>query len=73
VIQSATGPYVLVVAPDKRTLTKRPIEIGRVLFGYASVISGVNDRDSIAAMNTFFLDAERRGGGGSESTMDVTR
>jgi multidrug efflux pump subunit AcrA (membrane-fusion protein) len=73
VVQSPTGPYVLVVAADKRTLTKRPIEIGRVLFGYASVISGVNDRDSIAVMNTFFLDAERRLGQGSGSTVDVTR
>ena len=72
VIQSPAGPYVLIVAADNRTLTKRPIEIGRVRFGYASVLAGVNDKDRIAAMNTFFLDAERRIGT-SEPTRDVTR
>jgi Heavy metal binding domain len=63
IIQSPAGPYVLLVGPDKRTLTKRPIEIGRVLFGYAAVVSGLDEPDSIASMNTFFLDAERRDSG----------
>jgi multidrug efflux pump subunit AcrA (membrane-fusion protein) len=64
VIQSPAGPYVLVVAPDSRTLVKRPVALGRVLFGYAAVVSGVTELDRIVAMNTFFLDAERRAGGG---------
>jgi hypothetical protein len=60
VIHSPDGPYVLLVADDKRTLTKRPIQVGRVLFDHASVLSGLQVGERVAVLNTFFLDAERR-------------
>jgi hypothetical protein len=65
VLESPEGPYVLVVADDRRTLTKRPIEVGTVLYGYAAVISGLRENESVAVAHTFFLDAERRLRGGA--------
>jgi len=62
ILQSPAGPYVLVVGADKRSLSPRPVEIGRVLFGHAAVVAGLDESDSIASMNAFFLDAERREG-----------
>lgn len=60
VVQSPEGPYALVVTNGRRTLTKRPIEIGSMLFGYAAVISGLREGEEVAATHTLFLDAERR-------------
>jgi hypothetical protein len=60
VLQGPSGAYVLVASVDRRTFTKRPIEIGRVLYGYAPVLSGLASGERIAVMETFFLDAERR-------------
>jgi hypothetical protein len=60
VIQSPTGSYVFLVAKDNRTLTKRPIEIGSISYGQAAVLSGLAVGERVAALNTFFLDAERR-------------
>jgi hypothetical protein len=60
VLQSPEGPYVLVVTNNRRTLTKRRIEIGNVIFGYATLISGLDVGEEIAATHAFFLDAERR-------------
>lgn len=63
ILQGRAGPYVLVVGADKRSLSPRPVEIGRVLFGHAALVAGLEESDSIASMNAFFLDAERREGG----------
>src|SRR5205823_320967 len=41
VLEDDDGPYVLVVATDGRTQTKRQIEIGRVIGGTAVVVSGL--------------------------------
>jgi len=60
IIQSASGPYVLLASKDKRTFTKRPIRIGSVLYGEAAVLSGLEVGERIATLNTFALDAERR-------------
>jgi hypothetical protein len=60
VLQSPEGPYTLVVTDGRRTLTKRPIEIGSVVHGYATVISGLRRGEEVAATHTLFLDAERR-------------
>jgi hypothetical protein len=60
VIQSPTGPYVLLVSDDKRTFTKRPIQIGSMLYEHAAVLSGLDVGERIATLNTFGLDAERR-------------
>lgn len=60
IIQSPSGPYVFLLAKDNRTLTKRPVEIAAVRAGHAAVISGLAVGERIAALNTFFLEAERR-------------
>jgi hypothetical protein len=60
IIESPDGPYVLVVQPDRRTLTKRPVEIGTRLYGYAAVISGLREDENVASKYTFVLDVDRR-------------
>ena len=60
VIQSPNGPYVLVLSEDLNSVTKRMVTIGSVLFGYASVIAGLQDGERVAAMRTFSLDALRK-------------
>jgi hypothetical protein len=62
-LQGPGGPFVLVASLDRHTLTRRPVEIGRVLFGYAPVLSGLQSGERVAVMETFFIDAERRLGG----------
>jgi hypothetical protein len=65
ILHGPDGPYVLVVAGDRRTLTKRPVELGNVLYGYAAVTGGLRANELVAAKRTFFLDAERRRSGGA--------
>jgi hypothetical protein len=60
ILEGAEGPYVLVVSPDGRTLTKRPVEIGRVFGGVAAVLSGLRASERVLIRSAFFLDAERR-------------
>jgi hypothetical protein len=64
VLDSPDGPYVLVVSDDRRTLIKRHIEIGTVLYGYAAVVAGLRENEYVAG-KAFFLDAERRLRGGT--------
>ena len=66
VIRSPSGPYVLLVGKDKRTFTKRPIQIGSVLYEHAAVLSGLDVGERVATLNTFALDAERRFAGGNQ-------
>ena len=60
VIQSPEGPYVLVATEDRRTFTKRPVEIGSTLYGYADVVGGAARGRVGVALHTFVLDTERR-------------
>ena len=60
IIQSPSGPYVFLLGRDNRTLSKRPVEIGAVRAGHAAIISGLAVGERIAALNTFFLESERR-------------
>jgi len=60
VLVSPQGPYVLVAAPDGRTFTKRSLEIGQVLAGFAVVMSGLREEERVVVGNVFFLNAERR-------------
>lgn len=60
IIDSPDGPYVLVAEADRRTLTKRPVEVGSRLYGYAAVVSGLRHGEYVAAKHAFVLDAERR-------------
>jgi hypothetical protein len=66
VIQSPSGPYVMLVSKDKQTFTKRPIQIGSILYEHAAVLSGLEVGERIATLNTFGLDAERRFSGRNE-------
>jgi len=59
IIDSPDGPYVLVTA-DRRTLSKRPVQIGTRLYGQAAVVSGLRHGEGVVARHTFVLDAERR-------------
>ena len=62
IVQSAAGPYVLVASVDRHTFSRRPVRLGRVLFGYAAILDGLREGERVVAMNTFFLDTERRWG-----------
>ena len=60
VLRSPEGPYVLVATNDRHTLTKRRIEVGSFVYGYASVISGLKEDEWVVALHAFGLDTARR-------------
>ena len=60
VLRSPDGPYVLVATDDRHTLTKRRIEVGSIVYGYASVISGLKEDEWVVALHAFPLDTARR-------------
>jgi multidrug efflux pump subunit AcrA (membrane-fusion protein) len=60
ILESADGPYVLVLSPDGQMLSKRRVEIGRVFGGVAAVLSGLRPTERVLTGSAFFLDAERR-------------
>jgi hypothetical protein len=60
VLRSPEGPYVLVATNDRHTLTKRRVEIGGIIYGYASVISGLKEDEWVVALHAFALDTARR-------------
>ncbi len=60
VLVSSQGPYLLVAATDGRTFSRRSVEIGQVIAGFAVVVSGLSEDEPVVVGNTFFLDAERR-------------
>jgi hypothetical protein len=60
ILDSPQGPYVLVAEADRRTFTKRAVEIGNRLYGFADVVSGLRDGERVVATHAFVLDAERR-------------
>ena len=60
ILQAAEGPYVLVVSRAQGTVTKRPIELGRIVTGLGAVLSGLELHEMVVSVNAFFWDAERR-------------
>jgi hypothetical protein len=60
VLRSPDGPYVLVATDDRHTLTKRRIEIGSIVYGYAAVVSGLKEDEWVVATHAFALDTARR-------------
>ena len=60
VLRSPEGPYVLVATNERHTLTKRRIEVGSIMYGYASVISGLKEDEWVVALHAFTLDTARR-------------
>lgn len=61
VIRSPPGPYVLAVAPDGRTLVPRPVILGRVFVGFATVVAGVGEGDRLVGDLASLYDADWRG------------
>lgn len=59
VLRSAAGPYVY-ASRDGRTFVRRPIAVGKTVFGLATVASGLHEQERVATRNAFFLDAEGR-------------
>jgi hypothetical protein len=60
VLPSPEGPHVLVVSADGRTMKSRHVEIGKVSYGLAVVLSGLRYQERVAIRGAFFQDAERR-------------
>jgi hypothetical protein len=60
IIQSPEGPYILIASEDRRTFTKRPVQIGSTLYDYADVVGGAREDEYAVALHTFALDTERR-------------
>jgi hypothetical protein len=60
ILEGPDGPYVLVASSDARTLTKRPVKIGRSFGGVAAVLSGLSSTERVLIGSAFFVDAERR-------------
>jgi len=60
IIQSPEGPYVLIASEDRRTLTKRPVQIGAIMYEHADVVGGLHEDEYAVALHTFVLDTERR-------------
>ena len=59
VLDSPRGPYVLGAASDEGEPERRPVVIGKALFGVTTVVSGLREGERIVR-NAFFIDAERR-------------
>jgi hypothetical protein len=60
VLRSPEGPYVLVATDERHTLTKRRIEVGNIIYGYAAVVSGLKEDEWVVAKHAFTLDTARR-------------
>jgi hypothetical protein len=60
VLRDPEGAYVLVTSQDRRTLTKRRVEVGRKQAGYVTIVSGLSEGEYALAKHTFVLDLERR-------------
>jgi hypothetical protein len=60
VLEGAEGPYVMVLSPDGRMFSKRPVQIGKEFGGMAFVLSGLGPRERVLTRSAFFVDAERR-------------
>jgi hypothetical protein len=60
VLRSPEGPYVLLATNERHTLTKRRIEIGSIIYGYATVTSGLKEDEWVVALHAFTLDTARR-------------
>jgi hypothetical protein len=59
VLQSPEGPYVF-ASRNGRTFVRRPVTVGKTIFGLATVLSGLYEQERVATRIAFFLDAEDR-------------
>jgi hypothetical protein len=58
IVASPAGPQVFVVSNDRRTFTRRHVEIGNVVHGLAAVVSGLSQDENVAAKHALALEAE---------------
>jgi hypothetical protein len=62
VLESPRGSTVLVTADNGRTVETRPVQLGRVFYDLAVVMSGLQEGETVVARDAFFLQAERAQG-----------
>jgi hypothetical protein len=60
VLQSPRGPYVLAAATERGPFVSRPVEIGKVLYGVAAVLSGLREGERVVVTDAFFWAAQRQ-------------
>lgn len=60
IVEAPDGPHVFVTSDDRRTLTRRRVEIGNVIYGLASIVSGLREDEYVVSKFAFLLDVERR-------------
>ena len=60
ILHALEGPYVLVASADGKTLSRRPVRIGKTFGGLSFVLAGLGPHDRVLTRSAFFLDAERR-------------
>jgi multidrug efflux pump subunit AcrA (membrane-fusion protein) len=58
VLQSPSGPYVLVVDGD--AIARRPIETGRVFFDFVTVLAGLGSDERVVIADAILVETERR-------------
>jgi hypothetical protein len=59
VLDTPVGAFVFVASANRRTFVRRRIETGRLAFGLATVVSGLRDGETVAAVPSSFA-AERQ-------------
>jgi hypothetical protein len=60
IVEAPDGPHVFVTSDDRRTLTRRRVEIGNVIYDAASILSGLRENEYVVSKFAFLLDVERR-------------
>jgi hypothetical protein len=60
IVPSPEGPAALVVSTDRRTIARRPLTTGRVVFDFATVIGGLGPGDRLVTEGALLHEAERR-------------
>jgi hypothetical protein len=60
IVESPDGPHVFIVSDDRRTVSRRAVEVGNVIYGYAAIVSGLRENENVVARYAFLLDVERR-------------
>jgi len=71
VLQSPRGPYVLVAATERGPFVSRPVEVGKVFYGVAAVLSGLREGERVVVTDAFFWAAQQRLDGQAGGTSPV--
>ena len=59
VLQSPRGPYVLAAATERGPFVSRPVEVGKVFYGVAAVLSGLREGERVVVTDAFFWAAQQ--------------